>query len=224
MERLSWDGYAAARAALHGGFDARYAAPAVRGWLRVGYGVGTVLSRLRVSPTTVTTLGLLLSLLVPVTTARAGWWPFLAVLLVLLSAVADTVDGAIAVIASRTTRLGSVYDGVADRIGEACWAGALWVLGVPGPLAAGCCAAGWLHEYLRALATTAGMTTTGPATVGERPSRVCAAALGLLFGGTAGLVSADLGRAAATFVATGWLLIGVFGLRHLIDTVRRALG
>jgi CDP-diacylglycerol--glycerol-3-phosphate 3-phosphatidyltransferase len=223
MERLSWDGYAAAWAGLHGGFDARYATRAVRGWLRLGYGVGTVLSRLRVSPTTVTTTGLLLSLLVPASTARAGWWPFLAALLVLLSALADTVDGAVAVIASRATRLGSVYDSAADRVGEACWAAALWVLGVPGPLAAGCCAVGWLHEYLRSLATGAGMTAIGSVSVGERPTRVSAAAVALLFGGAAGLVSAELARAAATFVATGWLLLGAFGLRQLFGTVRRAL-
>lgn len=223
MERLSWDGYAAAWAGLHGGFDARQATRAVRSWLRVGYGVGTVLSRLRVSPTTVTTTGLLLSLLVPASTARDGWWPLLAALFVLLSALADTVDGAVAVIASRTTRLGSVYDAVADRIGEASWAAALWVLGVPGPLAAGCCGVGWLHEYLRSLATGAGMTLVGSVTVGERPYRVSAAVVGLLFGGAAGLVSADLARAAATFVATGWLLLGVFGLRHLFSTVRRVL-
>jgi phosphatidylglycerophosphate synthase len=223
MARLSWDGYAAAWAGLHGGFDARQATRAVRGWLLVGYGVGTVLSRLRVSPTTVTTAGLLLSLLVPATTARDGRWPFLAALLVLLSALADTVDGAVAVIASRITRLGSVYDSVADRIGEACWAAALWALGVPGPLAAGCCAVGWLHEYLRSLATAAGMTMIGSLSVGERPTRVSAAVVGLLFGGAAGLVSADLAAAVVTFVATGWLLLGVFGLRHLFSAVRRAL-
>jgi CDP-diacylglycerol--glycerol-3-phosphate 3-phosphatidyltransferase len=223
MERLTWDGYAAAWAGLHGGFDARQATRAVRGWLRVGYGVGSVLSRLRVAPTAVTTTGLLLSLLVPATTARHGWWPFLAALLVLLSALADTVDGAIAVIRSRVTRLGSVYDSLADRIGEAAWAAALWLLGVPGLLAASCCAVSWLHEYLRSLATAAGMTTIGSVTVGERPTRVSAAAVGLLFGGAAGLVSADLGRAAATFVTTGWLLLGVFGLRHLLSVVRHAL-
>jgi hypothetical protein len=52
--------------------------------------------------------------------------------LVLLSAVADTVDGAVAVIAGRATRLGQVDDSLADRLGEACWLVALWLVGAPG--------------------------------------------------------------------------------------------
>jgi CDP-diacylglycerol--glycerol-3-phosphate 3-phosphatidyltransferase len=224
MERLSWDGYAAARAGLHGGFDAREAATAVRGWLRVGYGVGTVLSRLRVPPTAVTTVGLGASLLVPAAAARGGVWPCYAALLVVLAAVADTVDGAVAVIASRITRLGSVYDSGADRIGEASWAATFWMLGVPGPLAVGCCAVGWLHEYVRERASAAGMAMAVPATVGERPTRVLVVLCGLLLDGLAGLVSVDLAAAAVTFVATGWLMLGVFGLRQLLGAVRRSLG
>lgn len=237
MERLSWDGYAAAWAGLHGGFDAREATAAVRGWVRVGYGVGTVLSRLRVPPTVVTSFGLLLSLLVPLFTARGREWPCYAALLVVLAAVADTVDGAVAVIASRITRIGSVYDGAADRVGEACWAIAFWMLGVPGPLAVACCAVGWLHEYVRTLATGAGMTAADEAcrnppqpalsarslTVGERPSRVLAVVAGLLLAGTAGLVSVDLAALVVAFVATGWLLLGVLGLRQLFSVVRQSL-
>jgi phosphatidylglycerophosphate synthase len=223
MERLSWDGYAAVWAGLHGGFDAREATAAVRGWVWMGYGVGTVLSRLRVSPTMVTSFGLLASLLVPLLSARRAEWPCYAALLVVFSAMADTVDGAVAVIASRVTRIGSVYDSAADRIGEACWATAFWLLGVPGPLAVACCALGWLHEYVRMLAGAAGMSAVGSVAVGERPTRVSAALVGLVLAGVAGLVSADLAAAVVTFVATGWLLLGVFGLRQLIDGVRRSL-
>jgi CDP-diacylglycerol--glycerol-3-phosphate 3-phosphatidyltransferase len=133
------------------------------------------------------------------------------------------VDGAIAVIASRATRMGSVYDSVADRLGEACWLAAFWVLGVPGPLAVGCCAVGWLHEYVRAKATAAGMTATGAVTWGERPSRVLAALIGLLLAGGGGLVSVDLSAAVVTLVATGWLMVGVFGLSQLFGAVRQSL-
>ena len=52
--QLKWDDYATAWARLHGGFDARAAAPVVRAWLRFAYHVGYVLGRLRVSPTAVT--------------------------------------------------------------------------------------------------------------------------------------------------------------------------
>jgi phosphatidylglycerophosphate synthase len=165
-----------------------------------------------------------LSVLVPLATARGGEWPFYAALLVVLAAVADTVDGAIAVIASRTTRIGSVYDSGADRVGEACWAAAFWVLGAPGPLAVTCCALGWLHEYVRTLAAAAGMTAVGSVTVGERPTRVVAALTGLVLAGAAGLISTDLAAAVVTFVATGWFLLGVFGLRQLFRGVRQSLG
>jgi phosphatidylglycerophosphate synthase len=248
MQRLSWDGYAAAWAGLHGGFDVRQATPAVRGWLRLGYGVGSVLSRLRVSPTTITAAGLVLCVLVPLAARRGGGWVFLAALLVVLAAVADTVDGAIAVIASRATPMGSVYDSVADRIGEACWVAAFWVLGVPGPLAVGCCAVGWLHEYVRARATALPqgrpaalpqgrpaalppgrpaadrpMTAIGAVTWSERPSRVLVVLIGLLLAGGGGLVSVDLSAAVVTLVATGWLLLGVFGLSQLFGAVRQSL-
>ena len=52
--RLNWDEYAGTWARLHGGFDPRRATPVVQGWLRMSYQIGSVLSRLRVSPTAVT--------------------------------------------------------------------------------------------------------------------------------------------------------------------------
>ena len=62
-------------------------------------------------------------------------------------------DGAVAVVTDRTTRLGYVYDSVADRLGEAAW-----LLGLlAGRRARGCWsrpagALSWLHEYVRARA------------------------------------------------------------------------
>ena len=109
-------------AALHGGFDPRLATPVVRGWLRLAYVVGLVLGRLRVRPTAVTVAGLVLSAAVPLV-ARAGgpWACSSAPCWSLLAAVADSVDGAVAVITGRTSRLGYVYDSLADRLGEAAW-------------------------------------------------------------------------------------------------------
>ena len=47
--------------------------------------------------------------------------PVVGALLVLLSAVAETIDCAVAVITGRASRIGQVYDALADRISEACW-------------------------------------------------------------------------------------------------------
>ena len=41
-------------------------------------------------------------------------------------------SAAIAVVGNRVTRLGYVYDAAADRISEAAWLVAFWLIGVPG--------------------------------------------------------------------------------------------
>lgn len=219
MDRLTWDGYAAAWARSHGGCDPRRAGLLVRGWLRLGFRLGSALGRLDLAPSVVTTAGLVLCLLVPPVAGSGGGWPMLAALLVLLAALADTVDGAVALATGRVTRTGAVYDAVADRVGEACWVAAFWVLGAPGPLVVACGAAGWLHEYMRARA----VGIPYAATIGERPTRVSVAVVGLLLAGAAGPVSADLAAGTVTVVAAGWLLLGVFGLSQLAGTVRRSI-
>ena len=166
--RLSWHDYAATWARLHGGFDPRLATPLVRGWLHLSYVLGSFLGRLRIPPTAITVVGTLLCLCVPVAAVRPPSGPFTAALLVLLAAVADSVDGAVAVATARTTRLGYLYDAVADRVGEATWLIAFWLVGAPGIIVAIGGALSWLHEYVRARAVSAGMREIGAVTVGER--------------------------------------------------------
>ena len=141
----------------------------------------------------------------------------------LLAAVADSVDGAVAVVTGRTSRLGYVYDSVADRVGEAAWLIAFWLLGAPGLLVAAAGALSWLHEYVRARSVSAGMREIGAVTVGERPSRVLVAMLGLVAAGAARLIQWDLGAGTITVVAAIWALLAGFGLVQLLGAVRRAL-
>jgi CDP-diacylglycerol--glycerol-3-phosphate 3-phosphatidyltransferase len=220
---VNWDRYAAAWAGLHGGFDPRRATPVVRGWLRLSYTIGRGLGALGVSPTAVTGAGLALSVAVPLVAARGPGWPIAAAVLVLLGAVADSADGAVAVVTRRTTRLGYVYDSLADRIGELCWAAAFWAVGAPWPLLVGCAAMSWLHEYARARATAAGMTEIGAVTAGERPTRVSVALTGLLLAGAAGLVAPEFAAGTATVVAAVWALLSAFGLAQLLRAIRVAL-
>jgi CDP-diacylglycerol--glycerol-3-phosphate 3-phosphatidyltransferase len=217
---VNWDGYAAAWAGLHGGYDPRRASLAVRGWLRLAYGIGSVLGRLGVSPTAVTAAGLALSLAVPVVAAQGPGWPAAAAALVLLGVVADSADGAVAVVTRRVTRLGCLYDSLADRVGELCWAAAFWVVGAPWPLLAGCAALSWLHEYARARATAAGMTEIGAVTVGERPTRASVALVGLLLAGVTGLAAPEFAAGTATIVAAVWALLAAFGFWQLMTAVR----
>ncbi|HEY0697547.1 MAG TPA: CDP-alcohol phosphatidyltransferase family protein [Micromonospora sp.] len=222
--RLTWDEYATVWGRLHGGFDPRLAAPVVQGWLRMAYLAGSLLSRLRVKPTAVTVLGVLFCVGVPVFAVRGSGGPLLGAVFVLLASVADSVDGALAVVSGRTTRLGYVYDSVADRVGEAAWLVAFWLVGAPGLLVVTAGALSWLHEYVRARSISAGMREIGTVTVGERPTRVSVALVGLLVAGAAGLIRPDLAAGVLTVAAAVWVLLALFGVGQLLTAVRRALG
>jgi len=211
-----WDGYAARWSQAHGGYDPRSASVLVRGWLRLSYGIGAVLVRLGIrSPDAVTAVGLLLSAAVPLVALAGRPWSLAAAVLVLLSAFADTVDGVLAVITGRASRVGQVYDSAADRLAEAAWLTAFALLGAPVWLAVGCAAVMWLHEYVRARATVAGMDDIGVVTVAERPTRILLTIFGLL--ATAATAHAPL----ITLIVTA--AVSLVGFAQLATAVRRAL-
>jgi CDP-diacylglycerol--glycerol-3-phosphate 3-phosphatidyltransferase len=143
--------------------------------------------------------------------------------LVLLASFADGLDGAVAVVSGRVTKLGYVVDSVADRLGEAAWLIALWLAGDPAWLAVAAGGVSWLHEYLRARATAGGMAEIGALTVGERPTRVSMAISALIVGGVAGLVHSGWDATVVTLGAAVWLALAVIGLVQLAVTVRREL-
>ncbi|NMO53127.1 CDP-alcohol phosphatidyltransferase family protein [Actinoplanes sp. TBRC 11911] len=212
---MTRDEYAAAWSRLHGGYDLSRASPPVRVWVHTAYGMGNRLVAWRVGPSAVTTAGLIVSVLVPVAVLGSRWGLLLGVLLVLVAAVADGLDGAVAVISGRVSRFGYVYDSVADRVAELAWLVAFWLAGVPGWLVVAAGAVSWLQEYARARATAAGMTEIGVVTVAERPTRVLASLFGLLSGF---FVTWGLGLAVAI-----WALLGLVGLGQIGLTIRREL-
>jgi len=220
---LTWQEYARAWSALHGGFDPDGASPVVRGWIRIAYRAGTLLGRLGVRPTAVTLVGLALCLAVPFAATGGPAGLIGGALLVLAAAFADAFDGAVAVVTGRTSRAGFVIDSVADRVGELAWLAAFWVAGAPGWLVVAGGAVSWLHEYLRARAAVAGMPDIGVVTVGERPTRVSVAFSGLLVGGVAGFVDSDWAVAVVVIAAAAWVVLGVAGLGQLVAAVRREL-
>lgn len=168
----------------------------------------------------VTTIGVILSLGVPVLAWGGGPWLLGAAGLVLLAAIADSADGAAAVITSRTTRLGALYDSVADRLSELAWLLALWIAGVPGILAAACGALSFLHEYVRARATAVGLPVDRVITVAERPTRVLVTVIALTVGGIVALFSSRLAAGATTVVVAFWVLFGALGTARLLAAVR----
>jgi phosphatidylglycerophosphate synthase len=234
---VGWSDYATRWAQQHGGYDPRRASPLVRGWLWLAYRIARLLGAARIGPDPVTAAGVLFAGVVPVTARFGGAWPLLGALLVVAGALADTVDGALALVSGRGSALGQVYDAVADRLSEALWLGAFWLLGAPGWLVAGCGAVSWLHEYVRARAAVAGMRELGAVTLAERPTRVLLAMFGLVVAGLVGLVASAAGVSATgrdsatsataagsvTAAAAIWLLLGAVGLVQLAAAVRRAL-
>ena len=220
---LSWDDYSASWAALHVGVDPRRASVYVRTWLRLAFVVGQGLSALRVRPGTVTAAGLALSAVVPVAVAFRGPWIFAAAGLAFLSALADSTDGAVALITSRTSQRGSYYDSMADRLSEALWLLALWLLGAPGVLVVACGALAWLHEYARARAAVSGMTGIGEITVAERPTRVILVVVALSLGGLAEQADPKLTAGAVTVAVAVWTILGLLGASRLHAAIRSCL-
>ena len=150
----------------------------VGGWLRVVDGLAAPLSAARVPPDLVTALGLVTAAGATVVASGDGERRGLGVGgLVVLSAVLDGLDGAVAVRTGRVTDRGARLDAVADRAGEACFGGALWLLGAPSWLAAAGVAAGWTVEGVRHRARRAGRADVIVVTVGERPTRVAVTAM-----------------------------------------------
>ena len=164
------------------------------------------------------------ALATPFVAVGRGAWLFAAAGLVLLSALADTADGAVAVMTGRTTRLGGFYDSLADRVSEAAWLLALWLVGAPGVLVTACGALAWLHEYARARSVAVGhdrgrdghrRRAAHPGHRGRGRSRSCWAAW-------PGHRPASP-PGAMTVVLAVWPVLGVLGTARLLGAIRATL-
>jgi phosphatidylglycerophosphate synthase len=160
---------------LHGGTDPR-STPLVRRWLRAVHALARPLARTGVHPDVLTLLSVVVAVLVLPAPPVAG------ALLVVLSAGLDGLDGAVALLQDRVTRVGAVLDAVADRVCDLLFVAALVLAGGPWWLGAACGAGLLALEGLR-LAARRVLTIT----VAERPTRVVACAAGLVSLPTVGL-------------------------------------
>jgi len=214
---LNRDDYLAAWSRWHGGTGTER--PLVRGWLTLAYALARPLAGL--SPVVATALGLLVAVASVGPALVGGTWLLAAGVLVGLSGLLDSLDGALAIGTGRASRRGFVLDSAVDRLTEAAYAGALWAAGAPGWLAVVFGALCWLPDYLRARAGQAGVSETGALTVWERPTRVIMTGLTLVGGG---VVS---GVGAAGLVVTGGTavgaLLGAVGVIQLGFSLRRML-
>jgi phosphatidylglycerophosphate synthase len=214
---LSRDDYLAAWSRWHGG--AGTSTPLVRGWLSLAYALARPLAGL--PPVVATVLGLLAAVAAIGPAFAGGLWLLAAGVLVGLSGLLDSLDGALAIGTGRATRRGFVLDSAVDRLTEAAYATALWAAGAPGWLAVVFGALCWLPDYLRARAGQAGVAETGALTVWERPTRVILTGLTTVGAGVvSGLGVADLVVTAGT--AAGALL-GAVGVVQLGFSLRAML-
>jgi len=208
-------------------------------YLRLPYLAGAPLARAGADPNLLTLAALWLAMV-------AGWaatigpgWAAAAGALTLAAGVADSVDGAVAVLQGRTTAFGFVWDSTADRLADlALIAGPVALVANQADprwgaaaMATGTAAAGLLLllEYVRARAQAGGVAAAWSlVTPGERPTRVIVLGLTGLAVGAAQLGGDGLAGAALDAgypIALGVLaLLEAVGCGQLLAAVRRAAG
>ncbi|WP_163505437.1 CDP-alcohol phosphatidyltransferase family protein [Fodinicola acaciae] len=215
-----FDGYLDRWAPPHGGWRPSGVFPL--GWFRVTYALALPLARFGVHPHVVTAFGLLLTAGVPLLALTKA--AILVVPLLVCCGLADSVDGAVAVLTGRASGFGAVLDSLCDRVGEALFLVALVVAGAPPWLAAPAALVAFLLEYVRARAAAVGMTGMGIVTVFERPSRILVVAFTFVaVGGLRLTVHDGLSGVAATAGVALWLALALAGLGQILHTVRSAL-
>jgi CDP-diacylglycerol--glycerol-3-phosphate 3-phosphatidyltransferase len=208
-------------------------------YLRLPYLVGAPLARAGVDPDLLTLAALWVALVAGWTATLGPGWAAVAGVLTLGAGVADSVDGAVAVLQGRTTVFGFVWDSTADRLADlAMIAGPVVLVATesdPGwgaaAVAAGTAAAGLLLllEYVRARAQAGQVPAAWTlVTPGERPTRVIVLGLTGLAVGVA-QVGGD-GLAGPALDAGFPLALGVLaaleavGCGQLLVAARRAPG
>ncbi|MFB9313966.1 CDP-alcohol phosphatidyltransferase family protein [Nocardioides plantarum] len=215
---------------LHGDLDPR-GSFWVSGWVRLSHACARPLARRGVAPGAVTVAGVVVIALAPLLASLGAAWPLVATLVVVLGAVLDGVDGAVAAQTGTASAWGRVLDALADRVGDVLVLGSLVVLGAPLWLGAAVVVVTLLHESVRASAQAAGLVGPGVVTVWERPSRIIVAAFGT---GLVGLewvarrVGIDVlpgvdGDVLATTATAIGAVLAVVAIAHLTVVVRRSL-
>ncbi len=133
-------------------------------WLRAMWRLARPLTTARVPPDLVTLAGLLLA----IASARAR--PGRATPLLIGSAIADGLDGAVAIVTDTSTAHGTMLDHACDRVGDVAAGLVLYRAGAPRVLVIPAVAVSLAQEtWLRRIPVV---------TVNERPTRIVCAAVG----------------------------------------------
>ena len=138
----------------------------VRAWLTISYKTCRILLKLRLTPNSLTLLSLIFAALY-LNYIATDW----AIAFLVLSLMADGIDGTLAIISHRITRFGAALDSIVDRVVEALWVIGLYQLGAPLIWVLIAWVASFTQEYLRARAGGLGVHEIGVVTISERPIR-----------------------------------------------------
>jgi CDP-diacylglycerol--glycerol-3-phosphate 3-phosphatidyltransferase len=182
----------------------------VGAWLNISYRFGLICTLLRISPNALTLLGLL-GAAATALTAQTAW----AILFLVFSLFCDGIDGSVAIFQQRESSWGAVLDSVADRISEALWFYALYVIGVPAwiPITVWCIAS--FQEYARAKLISLGVSDIGVVTPAERPVRASFLFIVLILN--------QLNLPGATWISIGFLLLQLFSFVSVVRFSRSQL-
>lgn len=193
--------------ALHGSAEVK---GIVRLWLTVSFVMAKGFSLLKVSPNLLTLIGLLLACAMVLSPLS-----ILAIALLVLSLMADGIDGSLAILTSKESKWGSALDAVADRISEAIWLYVAYRAGVSLGIAIILWVVASTQEYARARVASLGHSTIDLVTPTERPVR--ASAVFII------LVAAQLELSIVSFVALLLLLAQVVSLLLVMRNAYNAL-
>lgn len=157
---------------LHGNAPTR---GIVGAWLKISYRCALGLSKVGISPNVLTILGVLFGIATAVTSPSLVMGLFLV-----LSLACDGIDGSLALVTGKASKLGAVFDAIADRLTEALWAFAFYKLGVPLNAVLVLWLLAGIQEYARARIGSAGVLDVGVVTPAERPVRASFLFIGLI--------------------------------------------
>ena len=180
----------------------------VGGWLQISYAAARAANRLRLTPNGLTLLGVIFSI-------AALSAPQVAVVLIPLSLAMDGIDGSLAIIQNRSSKKGALYDSLADRLSEACWAAIFYLMGAALWAAIAFWMLGAIQEYARARISSLGVSDLGVVTPMERPMRASALFIAL--------VLHLLAFPGSDFVLLAALILQVFSVLLVVRFANRSL-
>ena len=182
----------------------------VGGWLNISYRFGLICTLLRISPNTLTLFGLL-GAIATALTANTAW----AILFLVFSLFCDGIDGSVAIFQHRDSKWGATLDSVADRISEALWFYALYVIGVSAwiPISLWCVAS--FQEYARAKLISLGVSDIGVVTPAERPIRASFLFIALILN--------QLSLPGATGLSIAFLVVQIYSFVSVVRFSRSQL-